>query len=511
MIFWLIAKKSAPVFGFFKSVWLSIKSAVIANPDIERFVKNHPDLFQFIQRRLDRENFFGLPFTFLFIAFMYVLSLFLDVVRDIINSNIIVAADTRVAHLLFVFRDAELVKIFTWITLLAKSQVIMSSTVVLALILWLWKRRMYILPLGITIVGSELFNFLGKWAFHRPRPDVALYVEDTFSFPSGHATMAVAFYGFLVYLLFRNIKKWRYKINALFFGSLLILTIGLSRLYLGVHFLSDVWAGYLLGALWLLIGITLSEWLRHRRKWPRPALTRQAKIAAAILILAEVIFYVNFALRYNPSLVHQETPSVIVTADVLNTFSVNQIPRFTETLIGEQQEPLSFIIIAKNDQQIVGALQRAGWRLADHATFVSVTKLAKSVILNESYPAAPMTPSFWNAEVHNFGFEKPTEIPSVRQRHHARFWRTQLETQDGKRVYVGTASQDIGIKWLITHTIKADIDTEKEFLFTDLKTAGVVSGFQKEQFVEPTLGTNFSGDQFFTDGKAYVIILTNND
>ena len=238
VVIWLIVKKSGQLFHFLKSILISIKNAVITNPDVEHFVKNHPTLFQFLERRLNRENFSGLPLTLLFIAFAYVLSLFFGIIQDIITSDVIVAADMRVANLLFAFRDTELVKIFTWITLLGKWQIVISATVVLSLILWLWKKRIYLLLLWVTIIGSGLFNSLGKLAFHRPRPDVAWYIEDSFSFPSGHATIAIAFYGFLVYILFRQIKNWKYKINALFFGITLILAIGLSRLYLGVHFLS---------------------------------------------------------------------------------------------------------------------------------------------------------------------------------------------------------------------------------------------------------------------------------
>ena len=503
----ILIKYAPPFFAFLKSISLSIKEAVAGNPDVKNFIANHPTLFRFIGHRLSKDKFSGLPLTLFSIAFIYVLSLFFGIIQDIIASDVIVAADTRVANLFFAFRDTELVKIFTWITLLGKWQIVVSATVVLSLILWLWKKRIYLFPLWVTIIGSELFNSLGKFMFRRPRPDVALYIEDTFSFPSGHATIAIAFYGFLIYILFRQIKKWKYKINALFFGIILILAIGLSRLYLGVHFLSDVWGGYLLGALWLLIGITIAEWLQHRKPLLLFTPTQKIKIAVSILILAELAFYVNFALRYNPPIARQEKLSVIVATDVLDIFGDKKTSRFTETLIGERQEPLSLIMIAKNDQLLVDAMRKAGWYRADPATFVSVAKLAKSAISNENYPTAPMTPSFWNAKVHDFGFEKPTDTQSVRARHHARFWRTQFETQDGNRVYVGTASQDIGVKWLITHTIKPDIDTEKELLFSDLESAGVISSFTKEKFVEPMLGKNFSGDQFFTDGETYIIFL----
>lgn len=484
-----------------------MKNTIITNPGVDRFVKNHPVIFLFIRQRLSREKFSGLPLSFLLVAFIYVLFLFLGILQDIVASDIIVAMDERVANLLFIFRDIGLIKVFSWITLFGKAQIIASSVIIFSFILWLWKKRIYLLPFWITIVGSALFNFLGKLAFHRPRPDVAFYIEDTFSFPSGHATVAVAFYGFLAYILFRQIKNWKYKINALFFSIILILAIGLSRLYLGVHFLSDVWGGYLLGTLWLLIGITISEWLQYRKPLVLFTLTRKAKIVILLLVFAEIIFYINFALYYHPLIARQETPNVIVTANALDIFGNKQISRFTETLISERQEPLSFIVVAKNDQLLADVMQSAGWYRADFATFVSIAKLAKSAILKENYPTAPMTSSFWNANVNDFGFEKPTKVQNVRERHHARFWKTQFETQDGSHIYVGTASLDIGVKWLITHKIKADIDTEREFLFFDLENTGDVLGFTKEKFVEPMLGTNFSGDKFFTDGMAYVIFL----
>ena len=64
-------------------------------------------------------------------------------------------------------------------------------------LLWLWRKNYYILPLFIAVAGSELFTSLGKLAFHRPRPELAVYAEHSFSFPSGPATIAVAFYGFV--------------------------------------------------------------------------------------------------------------------------------------------------------------------------------------------------------------------------------------------------------------------------------------------------------------------------
>jgi len=503
----IFLKYAPPFFAFLKSIFLSIKEALVANPDIKNFIAKHPILSKFVSNRLNKNRFSGLPLTLFGIAFMYVLFLFFGVVEDILTSNVIILTDTRNANLLFAFRNSELIKIFTWITLLGKWQIVISLAIVSSVILWLWEKKLYLIPFWITIAGSEFFCSLGKLAFHRARPDVAFYIENTFSFPSGHATISIAFYGFLTYILFRRFKKWKYKINALFFGIVVILAIGLSRLYLGVHFFSDVWSGYLLGALWLLIGITISEWLHHRKPSTSFIASRKVKIFTASLIFTQVIFYVNFALRYNPPIAHQEAPSIVIVTDALNAFADKNISRFTETLTGNKQEPLSFIVVAESDQKFFEAMQKAGWYKADPATFASVAKLANSAILNENYPTAPMTPSFWNAKVHDFGFEKETPAKNVKERHHARFWKTNLRTKDGGRVYVGTVSLDIGIKWLITHKIAPDIDTEREFLFSNLEKAGVILNFDKKKFVEPTLGENFLGDQFFTDGQVYVINL----
>lgn len=280
-----------------------MKETFTTKPSLKNFIAKHPILSKFVDHRLNKEKFSGLPLTLLGIAFICLLFLFLDIIEDVITSDVIVAVDIYVANLLFALRDIKLIKIFTWITLLGNGQIIVSSAVIFSVILWLWQKKSYLLPFWITIAGSELFNFLGKLTFHRARPEIAFYAENTFSFPSGHATISVAFYGFLVYVLFKQFKKWRHKIKALFFGIIIIIAIGLSRLYLGVHFLSDVWSGYLLGTLWLLIGIAISEWLHYRKPLLSFTPTREIKVFTLILIFAEIIFYVNFAFHYNPPII----------------------------------------------------------------------------------------------------------------------------------------------------------------------------------------------------------------
>lgn len=186
-------------------------------------------------------------------------------------------------------------------------------------------------------------------------------------------------------------------------------------------------------------------------------------------------------------------------------FDKYQLPKYTETLTGRYQEPLSFIIAAQDDQALIKTLQKAGWHLADQITFSTLAKLVRITMRDENYLTAPITPDFWDSTVHNFGFEKATRANNTRERHHVRFWKTNIKTQDGKNIYLGTASLDAGLKWCITHKIAPDIDTERELLFADLAGMEKSLNFKKVKFMDPALGKNSAGDTFFTDGQLYLV------
>lgn len=217
--------------------------------------------YGFVKKRFSRESFWGLTATGLSLTFLYVLFLLLGVVEDFIHSEPIVIADNNFNQLMILFRSDYFIKIFLWITSLGHWSAVTISALVFSLTLWIWKKKIYIIAFWLSLAGSTLINFLSKLAFHRPRPLYPIYLENSFSFPSGHATVAVAVYGFMIYFLFRQTKKIINRTLILFSGLILILAIGFSRLYLGVHYLSDVWAGYLLGLLWLILGICWTEWL----------------------------------------------------------------------------------------------------------------------------------------------------------------------------------------------------------------------------------------------------------
>ena len=99
-------------------------------------------------------------------------------------------------------------------------------------------------------------NYTLKQIFQRPRPiEYRIINESGYSLPSGHSMISMAFYGYLIYLIYKNVKNEHLKRCLILFLSILIISIGISRIYLGVHYTSDVLAGFLAAISYLIIYI----------------------------------------------------------------------------------------------------------------------------------------------------------------------------------------------------------------------------------------------------------------
>lgn len=107
-----------------------------------------------------------------------------------------------------------------------------------------------LLNLGI----STITNYTLKQILQRPRPiEFRIIDESGYSLPSGHSMVSMAFYGYLIYLVYKNINNKYIRISLITFLSILIVSIGISRIYLGVHYTSDVIAGFLVAIAYLII------------------------------------------------------------------------------------------------------------------------------------------------------------------------------------------------------------------------------------------------------------------
>lgn len=129
--------------------------------------------------------------------------------------------------------------------------------VILSIIIFLINKK-YGKLVFINVFNIGVLNIILKSIFMRERPFDLMIIDETgYSFPSGHAMLSMGFYGFLIYLLWQSRFSKRKKIIITILLSFLILTIGISRIYLGVHYPSDILAGFLISLAYLIIFITL--------------------------------------------------------------------------------------------------------------------------------------------------------------------------------------------------------------------------------------------------------------
>lgn len=120
--------------------------------------------------------------------------------------------------------------------------------------------------ISINLITVWSANNALKLIFKRERPSILPLVhENTFSYPSGHAMVSICFYGFLAYLIIRNLNNRLLKIISVTIIAAIIIGVGISRIYLGVHYASDVLAGYAFGWVWLNLMIIAMERYYKRR------------------------------------------------------------------------------------------------------------------------------------------------------------------------------------------------------------------------------------------------------
>jgi len=162
-------------------------------------------------------------------------------------------ADLRISEAVLALRSNELTQFLLGVTKIGDWYIICALLVILIIALYVYKKRDLIVPLLVTVASAEFVVVVLKYLVGRARPggNISLFVESSSSFPSGHAALSLAFFGLIIYVVNKLPNKKNIKIIVTILLSLLIILIGFSRIYLGVHFLSDVLAGFLFGFLCL--------------------------------------------------------------------------------------------------------------------------------------------------------------------------------------------------------------------------------------------------------------------
>jgi membrane-associated phospholipid phosphatase len=278
----VLAALVAVVVGFYlayrwvaahRAVLLEYRERVLAYPPVARPRERYDRQLRWLLRRLTPGQYLGLHLTVGLIAAAGCLWLFGGLAEDIVTNDPLVRYDRAIADYLHSLATPPLTTFFLMVTTFGSIEVMVILGVSVAAVL-AWRRQwLYLGTWGAAVGGSIVLDRLLKELFARPRPffEHPLLRETSYSFPSGHAMESLVVYGMLTYFAVLALERsWRARTAVVFGAVLLVLLIGFSRMYLGVHYFSDVVAGYAAGDVWLSVLITGAEAVR-RSKRPRSA------------------------------------------------------------------------------------------------------------------------------------------------------------------------------------------------------------------------------------------------
>jgi membrane-associated phospholipid phosphatase len=217
--------------------------------------------------RLSPHGHFGLQMTGGALVLIAASWMFGGIAEDVLTGDPLTIVDQYIAQWFHDHATALVTQCMLVVSNLHGVVAISVYTALLALTL-LWKRDWsWLLCLGVAVPGGMLLNELMKYAFHRDRPnlDHPLVSLSSYSFPSGHVAATALLYGVLAAMLISKVNDWRWRVLITFAAITLVVLVALSRLYLGVHYLSDVLAAFAEAVAWLslcLMGIR--TWSTHR-------------------------------------------------------------------------------------------------------------------------------------------------------------------------------------------------------------------------------------------------------
>jgi membrane-associated phospholipid phosphatase len=500
-------KRIAPLIGPFGQ-------RLARSPAVVGLGRRYPRAAGFLIHRFNPQDPWGLAATLAGVVMFAGLWFFLGVLQDIVAKDPLVVLDIRLHNAVPLFRSAGMTRVMLAMTELGGPVVLSLLCLGAALLALARGHRRLAATFLLALVGPGLISVSFKALIGNARPVDAIIKVQEASFPSGHMLSGAVIYGLLAALLLGSSARRGVRAIGVTLLILVIVGIGLSRLYLGVHWPSD-----LLGSLGLaLVALAALLFFLHYAQPIRWIDTFELPLASRVLRIAGngalVMAFVTTAFLASQEKIITIAPLPAIESLDIGTLGTNlpaDLPRWSEDIIGGQMEPVSLVLVGPEDD-MVRAFRRAGWAKADQPTPVRVFQEGIAALRDLADPTGPATPAFLMDRPQSFTFEKPdARSASIRRRHHTRVWQTrQCLILSCRRVWVATASFDVGMEisrrlYIPTHRIDPALDDERAFLVAQLVEAGAKR--QGSVTVSPPMhGTNAAGDPFWTDGQAVVLV-----
>ena len=190
--------------------------------------------------------------------------------------------DTTVFNFLSSHVSNRHTEIMEAITFLGNHNFLIPANLVLIIyFLVIRKHRWYSIKIPVVAIGGVTMMALLKFVFSRPRPLIPLLEPARgFSFPSGHAMMSFSFYGVLIFMVYENVRNPYLKWGLIIALLLLIFLIGVSRVYLRVHYASDVIAGFAAGFIWVVLSLSIVSRIEKYSKHKIDPELKKAELAS---------------------------------------------------------------------------------------------------------------------------------------------------------------------------------------------------------------------------------------
>lgn len=520
---WLIARLGPPLWRVLKSVALTAGRALRQDPELLHIAERHPRLVSWLRRRLTLSSPRGLYLTATVLVAAYFLIGYLSIAVNVGLARAITHYDPQIYALVRAFRSPALTRIFYTATLFGDPSAFLPLLAVAALLLVMWAKRREALLLAGTVATGFAVGWLTKFVIARARPpiDGALIRQPvSFSFPSGHALATALFAFTLVFVLLRLVRPIRRRIVIVSIALSAVGLVGLSRVYLGMHWPSDVLASWMLALGWcsLTCGAfailqrygppepAAKPWFGPKTRWIITSTV--TKVAALLVALAAAFDPLLPQLTAPPPSAPWPARETSAGMPAPDTRDLAELPVYSEKIDGTRQEPIGIIFVGTADQ-LVHDFETAGWRVADKPTVTTLFNVSVAALTGKRYPTAPVTPTFLDGKVQDYAFEKEADVANARQRHHTRFWKTRF-TFKGAPVWVATSSFDSRLELgtalpIPTHHIEPNIDAERDYIVADLGKAGV-KHLEDVRVAPAQSGTNAAGDTFYTNGMAALLV-----